>query len=141
MNDITAGLVVGALSGSRSMLGPSIAAGRRSPGLVSTGIRILAAGELIADKHPSIGNRTDPVPFAGRIISGAIAGAALSRRPQDRLSMAAAGAAGAIASTLLLFHLRREISRRYDVSNVSAGIAEDVLALAASTWLSRRLSR
>ena len=141
MNDITAGLAIGALSGSRSMLGPSIAAGRRSPGLIATGIRILAAGELVADKHPAIGDRTDPVPFAGRIISGAIAGASLARRPQDRLSMAVAGAAGAAAATLLLFHFRQQISRRYGVSNVSVGIAEDVLALSASTWLSRRLSR
>ena len=141
MNDLTAGVAIGALSGSRSMLGPSLAAGRRSPGLLATGVRILAAGELVADKHPAIGNRTDPMPFAGRIISGAIAAAALARRPQDRLSMAAAGAAGAIASTLLLFHLRQQMSRRYNVSNVGAGIAEDMLALSASAWLSRRLRR
>lgn len=144
MNDITASLAIGALSGSRSMLGPTLAADHRLPGVAAQMVRLLAAGELIADKHPSMGDRTDPVPFAGRIVTGAIAAATISGRRRGWLPLAAAGAAGAagaVASTLLLYHLRRELSRRYQVSNVTAGIVEDFVALAAATWVSRRLER
>lgn len=141
MNDITASLALGALSGSRSMLGPSVAADHRLPAMAARVVRLLAAGELIADKHPAMGARTDPVPFAGRIVTGAIAAASISRQQRSWLPMAAAGAAGAVASTLVLYHLRREISRRYGISNVTAGIVEDLVALSAATWVSRRLAR
>ncbi len=141
MNDLKISLALGALSGSRRMLGPSVAADHRLPGMAAQVVRMLAAGELIADKHPSMGARTDPIPFAGRIATGAIAAVAASRHHRSWLPIAAAGAAGAVASTLLLYHLRREISRRYGVSNVTAGIVEDLVALSAATWVSRRLAR
>lgn len=139
MNDITTSLALGALSGSRSMLGPSVAASYQSPGIAAHVVRALVAGELFADKHPSMGARIDLVPFAGRVITGAVAAAALSGRREGWLPRAAAGAAGAFASTLILYHLRRELTRRYRVSNLTAGLAEDVLALSAAAWLSRSL--
>lgn len=37
----------------------------------------LALGELVADKLPFIGNRTSPGPLFGRIVLGALSGAAL----------------------------------------------------------------
>ena len=141
MNDITTSLAIGALSGSRSMLGPSVAADHQVPGVAAQVMRMFAAGELIADKHPSIGSRTDPVPFAGRLVTGAVAAASISRGQGSWLPRAAAGAAGALASTLILYHLRRELSRRYQVSNVTAGIVEDLVALSAAAWVSRRLAR
>jgi uncharacterized membrane protein len=45
--------------------------------LTTYGFSALALGELIADKLPFIPNRTSPGPLFGRIVLGALSGAAL----------------------------------------------------------------
>src|SRR5688572_8762537 len=139
---------MGAVSGSRSLLGPAIAANTStSPlgGLLGTATRtaagpralaLLALGELIADKSPWIPARTEALPLAGRVISGAVTASACAR-PGKTLSAAVAGAAGALTGTYLFFHLRRLASARLGASNLACGLGEDALALATGIMVAR----
>jgi uncharacterized membrane protein len=99
---------------------------------------VLAAGEMIADKHPRMPARTDALPLAGRMFTGALT-AASHAAPSRRAEMAVAGALGGLCGTLLFFHLRRAIAARVG-PGVAAGVAEDVIAITVGMALSRRVT-
>ena len=134
---ITAG-AFGAVSGSRSMLGPALVARAvsSSPPLARI-LSYLAAGEMAADKLPTIPARTDTLPLFGRIVSGAIVGASVCSRRQ-RVACALTGAAGALVAAYALTAGRRIAAQR-QIPNAVAGAFEDVLALGAGLWLVRRV--
>jgi uncharacterized membrane protein len=86
-------LAIGFVAGLRSMTAPAaVAWGARLGWLRLSGtplaflgtapaayiLGVLMVAELVADKLPFTPSRTRPGPFAGRIISGALAGAALA---------------------------------------------------------------
>src|SRR5687768_1541634 len=60
----------------------------------------LAIGELINDKLPKTPSRKTLVPFAARIVTGALSGAALGAPGGALLGGLLAGALGALAGTL-----------------------------------------
>jgi uncharacterized membrane protein len=64
-------------------------------------LTLLAVGELVTDQLPSTPSRTVPVQFGGRIVVGAVAGAALGVPSHAWLMTALAGTVGAIAATLV----------------------------------------
>lgn len=140
-------LGLGAVAGMRSMMAPTLvsralgagAAARpdREPArsLASRTARrvlpLLAAGELVADKLPMTPDRTLPRSVAVRVLSGALAGAALAAsRRQSAGTTAVAGGAAALASTFAMLRLRTAVARRLAVPDVWVGLAEDGLALA-----------
>ena len=43
--------------------------------LVATGLKLMAAGEMVADKLPGMPDRTAPSVLLGRLLSGALVGA------------------------------------------------------------------
>jgi uncharacterized membrane protein len=133
---ITAG-AFGAVSGSRSMLGPALVARAASSSRLAPILSYLAAGEFAADKLPAIPARTDALPLFGRIVSGAIVGASVCSRRQ-RVACALTGAAGAIVAAYALTAARRVASQRR-IPNAIAGACEDALALGAGLWLMRRV--
>jgi uncharacterized membrane protein len=133
---ITAG-ALGAISGSRSMLAPALVARGASSSSVSRILSFLAAGEIAADKLPTIPARTQPLPLFGRVVSGAIVGASVCRG-RHRVACAMTGAAGAIAASYLLAAARGFATRRR-MPNAFAGAIEDALAIGAGTWLMRRV--
>ena len=125
---------IGALSGSRSMLGPAMVARRA---LSPTGRRLLALlalGEMVADKSAHIPARINALPLTGRLVTGALAAAAAGGR-RRRLRGALLGAAGALSAAYACYHLRRLAHSRFGVPNVIAGVAEDALALGAGALL------
>jgi uncharacterized membrane protein len=132
---ITAG-AFGAVSGSRSMLGPALVARAVSSSPLARILSYLAAGEIAADKLPAIPARTDTLPLFGRIVSGAIVGASVCSRRQ-RVACALTGAAGALVAAYALAAGRRVAAQRR-IPNAVAGAFEDVLALGAGLWLVRR---
>jgi uncharacterized membrane protein len=132
---ITAG-AFGAVSGSRSMLGPALVARPVSSSPLARILSYLAAGEIAADKLPAIPARTDTLPLFGRIVSGAIVGASVCSRRQ-RVACALTGAAGALVAAYALAAGRRVAAQRR-IPNAVAGAFEDVLALGAGLWLVRR---
>ena len=149
---LVAAATTGAISGSRSMLGPAFAArilsrpkhllDRENFARELLGSRPaqwllppLAAAEMAADKSSRIPARTEPLPLAGRLISGGLAGASLARPGQRALSTAL-GASGALATALTLSRLRRS-AKRANLSNPVAGLIEDAVALGAGILLLR----
>jgi uncharacterized membrane protein len=90
----------------------------------------LALGELIADKLPSTPNRTRPGPFAARILSGALSGAALTGATGGPLAAGAMlGGLGAVTGTLGGYTARRRLVPALGVPDQLVALAEDVVAV------------
>jgi len=92
-------LAIGTITGIRSMSGAAAVAARHG-GPIGRGVALLAAGEMAADKTAIVGDRTDPLPLAGRAIMGALLGGWIAREQHDSLLVGAVlGGATAIAAT------------------------------------------
>jgi uncharacterized membrane protein len=97
-------------------------------------LTVLAIGELINDKLPKTPNRKAPMPFAARIVTGALSGAALGAAKQGLLGGLLAGALGAIVGTLGGSEFRARLSRAFG-KDLPAAILEDVLAVGCAVWI------
>jgi uncharacterized membrane protein len=137
MNELALAAAIGALSGSRTMLGPAVVARQILPASANGLLSTMALGELVADKSARIGNRTDSLQLAGRVAMGAMAAAAQAGR-RHKIQSALAGAAGALAAAYGCFHVRRFATMRLGVPNVVAGLLEDTVALCAAARMLRR---
>lgn len=100
--------------------------------LVMAGTAALAAGELIGDKLASAPDRIIAPGIAARIVTGALAGAALAPRRQ-RNAAALLGAAVATGFAYLSFNARMRAMRRY--SQTATGLIEDSFMLGATALL------
>ena len=81
---------------------------------------------MMADKTSFVGNRTDPVPQAGRAVIGALVGGVIAR--QDRQSVwlgALIGGAAAVAAT----HIAYQWRTRLPLSPTAGGLLEDALVM------------
>jgi uncharacterized membrane protein len=138
---------LGAITGVRSLAGlATLTAGRGRTGAAAGESRLerlladpvasglvqwAAAGEMVADKLPAIPARTEPVPLAGRIGLGALAGLLVARRRAGpALAAALVGGAVAAASTVAVTGLRRRLAAR-GVPDLALGLAEDAAVGAA----------
>jgi uncharacterized membrane protein len=133
MQELLMAYGAGMVSGSRSMLGLTMAA--TSPTARALTIA-LAAAEMVADKSARIPARISPGPLAGRLVTGALAGAGCARNG-SRVPAALAGAAGAATGAHLLYHARRLATERLGVPPLVAALAEDALAIGSSLLLAR----
>ena len=99
---------------------------------------LAAAGEMAADKLPTIPARTSPPALMGRIASGALSGAVLAQaRREAVLPAALAGAAGAAASSFAMMALRQRVGEALGVPDVAVALAEDALAVGAGAAVVR----
>lgn len=103
-------------------------------------LSVLAVSEMAADKTPWIPSRISPPALVGRIISGALTGAAVAA-PHRRMSVGRAllGAAAAVASSFAFYELRRLMTRQWGIPNVVAGLMEDAVAVALGRRLLARI--
>ncbi len=109
------------------------------PGFLTSGLgrgllTAAAIGEMIGDKLPFVPSRLSPAPLVGRVVSGALGGAAIGR--QARLSPvagAACGAVGAAGGALAGYGGRTFLARWLKAPLWLSGVAEDALAV----WLGR----
>ncbi|MCR0980922.1 DUF4126 family protein [Roseomonas populi] len=92
----------------------------------------LAIGELIGDKLPSAPDRIIAPGIGARLVTGAVAGMALAPR-EKRGTAALLGAAGAVAASYITFDARIRSMRRH--GQVSTGLVEDAIMLAATLWI------
>ena len=122
-------VALGALTGMRSMAGVATLAGSHR-GATRAVMAVAAAAEMIADKTPWIGNRTDPLPLAGRVIIGAGIGMFVAHQNDD--STLLGGILGA-ATALAAAHLAYRIRKRSPLPSVASGLLEDSLVLAAAS--------
>ncbi len=137
---------LGVIAGMRSMTAPALVSGYlirtcsdelagsplewlASP--VSAGVfKWLAAGEMIADKLPSVPARTAPGPLIGRALTGALSGAAVCVSEGEGLAEGAAvGGLAAVASAFAFYHLRRRLTQSTPLPDAAVAAAEDALAL------------
>jgi uncharacterized membrane protein len=86
----------------------------------------LALAELVADKLPTTPSRKLPLPFGGRIVSGAFCAAALAGAAGS--TVIALGAAGAVAGTLAGAELRQRMAAALGADRPAA-LIEDAAAI------------
>ena len=84
---------------------------------------VLALGELVTDQLPITASRKVPVQFGGRIVSGALCGAAIGG-----VWGSLAGAAGAVAGTLGGHAARARLAAAFR-SDPPAAFLEDAVAI------------
>jgi uncharacterized membrane protein len=119
-------VALSAVTGMRSMAGVAALAFAH-PGVARSVMGVAAAGEMIADKTPWVGDRIDPLPLTGRVVMGAGVGVLIAvERKMNPLLGGLLGAATALITAHLAYHLRK----RLPLSPVAAGLLEDGLVVA-----------
>jgi uncharacterized membrane protein len=138
--------LIGVVAGLRTMTAPASVSWASSLGRLHLGgtwlaffgykwtpwiLSLLAVGELVADQLPSTPSRTAPLGFGGRIVTGALSGAAVGTSGGTMLSGAIAGIAGAVVGTLGGHAFRARLAAAFGRDRPAAFI-EDVIAIAAA---------
>ncbi len=145
-----------ALAGMRSMSAPALLAHllsrhptrnlRFSPlrvlqkPFVAGALKLAAAGEMVMDKLPNTPDRIAPPVLLGRLLSGALVGAAWYKARQGRAGTGAVlGSLVAGLATFVSYGLRVGISQRSGVPSAAVGVGEDALVLGCGAALLRGL--
>ena len=135
---LTDTLLLGALTGMRSMAGPAALALRRG-GFAARLASVFAAGEMAADKTPYVGDRTDALPLGGRALMGAAVGGYIAH--EDGGSVLMGAAVGAVAAVAMA-HIAYELRKRFPGSTAVGGFIEDAIVVATGAMHTRaRLAR
>lgn len=103
-------------------------------------LSVLAIGELINDKLPRTPSRKTPVPFAARVVMGALCGAALGASSQALIGGLLAGALGAVAGTLGGYEARTRVVKAIGGKDLPIALIEDAIAICGAVWIVTRLS-
>lgn len=89
-----------------------------------------AAGELLADKLPMTPSRIEPGPLGGRLVLGALAGAAVCREARrSAVAGALLGATGAAGGSFGAYHVRKWLGRATRLPDPVWAVVEDGLAV------------
>jgi uncharacterized membrane protein len=146
--------LIGVIAGLRTMMAPAAVSWAAALGWLELGgtplaflgytwtpwiLTALAAVELVTDQLPSTPSRTVPVQFGARLVSGALAGAAIGAASNLLIVGAIAGIAGAIVGTLggRMFRARLASAFRKDPP---AALIEDAVAILGAflvVWMAR----
>jgi uncharacterized membrane protein len=147
-------LVMGAITGLRSTAGPAAlsraASNGRIDGLedtlfaalgsprVSTALRMMEIGELIADKLPVAPSRTSPLPVLGRAAIGVFVGAALFASKGRRTATGGVlGAVSALTGAYAGERLRSLVAEKFGVPDLLLALLEDGIVLFGAARLLR----
>jgi uncharacterized membrane protein len=146
LSTYTKAACLGLIAGMRTMSAPALVSGMLtatcSDELVGTPLewfalpttaavfKLLAAGELIADKLPGVPARTEPGALIGRGVMGALSGSAVCVADgEGMVEGAVIGALSAVASAFAFYHLRRWLTEATPLPDSAVAVAEDALAL------------
>jgi uncharacterized membrane protein len=139
-------LLIGIVAGLRAMIAPAAVSWAAHFGWITLSgtplafldhpwarwiLLVLAIGELITDQLPFTPSRKVPVQFGARIVSGALAGAALTAAAGMLAVGAIAGAIGAVIGTLGGAAFRARLAAAFG-KDPPAAIIEDAVAIAAA---------
>lgn len=126
---LSAALLLGAASGMRTFTPEAVIAARggltKNPA-ARTAIIVAAAGELVGDKLPRTPNRIKPLPYIGRVASGAYCGLRAAG-PAGAVAAAAASAAATFGG----YRARGAAGKR--IPAVVGALIEDALAIGAAS--------
>lgn len=103
-------------------------------------LSLLAVGELINDKLPKTPSRKSPVPFAGRVLTGALCGAALGAPSQALIGGLLCGLLGAVAGTLGGYEIRTRVVKATGGKDLPIALIEDAVAICGALWIVSRVS-
>jgi uncharacterized membrane protein len=150
MSTYVLAFLIGVVAGLRSMTAPAVVSwGARLGwlqlentwlailGSASTPyiLSVLAIGELINDKLPKTPSRKTPVPFAGRVVMGALCGAALGAPSQALIGGLLAGALGGVAGTLGGYEFRARLVRAIGGNDLPIALLEDAVAICGAVLI------
>jgi uncharacterized membrane protein len=102
-------------------------------------VTVLAIGELINDPLPKTGSRKAPPQFIGRVLTGALSGAALGAGAGMLAGGLVAGALGAVAGTLGGYEFRVRLGRAFG-RDLPAALCEDAVAIGLAVLVVTRFS-
>lgn len=106
--------------------------------VTATLLKVVAVGEMVADKLPMTPDRIAPPVLLGRLLSGALVGAAWYKsRHGSAVGGGLLGGAVAVASTFVSYALRMGISKQLGAPVALVGVGEDALVLAGGSALLR----
>jgi len=106
--------------------------------MVANTLTLLALSEIVVDKLPSTPNRTKPAGIAFRCLSGALAGASISKATGGKVFAGALiGAGSALASTYISFLLRKTTVKGTGIIDPIIGAIEDALVIGAGVGLAQ----
>ena len=106
--------------------------------LVAKGLKLAAAGEMIMDKLPGTPDRIAPPALLGRLLSGALVGAALYKSRQGSSATGAVvGGISAVAASFISYALRKGISAQAQWPIAAVGVGEDAVVLSSGAALAR----
>jgi uncharacterized membrane protein len=132
---IARSVAVGAITGIRSTAGPAVLAWQRGGPSAAAGV-LMALGEMLTDKMPFVGDRTEPLPLTGRLVFAACAGGYVAR--QGRSSVLGGALLGA-GSALITAHLATRARKDLQVPTVAGGLIEDALVMGLSALVAGRV--
>jgi uncharacterized membrane protein len=99
-------------------------------------LTVMAGGELIGDKLPNAPDRTAPPILGGRIIAGALVGAATYKASGGKpLKGALLGSAAAVASTYGMLALRKYLGKATGLPDIVWGLTEDATTITSGLAL------
>jgi uncharacterized membrane protein len=140
--------LVGFVAGLRSMLAPAVVSWAARLGLLNVDrtyvalmdsritvavFTVLAVCELIVDKLPTTPSRKQPLPFAIRIMCGALVGATVGASGGKLIVGAILGAVGAVAGTVGGAAVRAKLAAALH-RDFPAAVVEDIAALAIAIF-------
>jgi uncharacterized membrane protein len=101
---------------------------------------LAALGEFVSDQLPKIGKRTAAGPLTGRILFGALSGAALCvAYGRPALYGALLGGIGAVGGAFAGYHIRAALVRHLGVTDILIAIPEDLVAIGLGLLLVSRM--
>jgi uncharacterized membrane protein len=99
---------------------------------VANVLKVMALGELVADKLPGTPDRVKPAVITVRCLSGALSGASIYKAIGERpVTGALLGATAALASTFGFYFLRKNTVRKTKIMDPIIGAIEDALVVGA----------
>ena len=147
-------LGIGLVTGLRSLTGPALVCwaahlgwlnleGSRLTFMESTvatyAFSTMALGELIADKLPFIPNRTSPGPLFGRVVLGALSGAALCvARGYSSVIGAIFGGVGGVIGAFVGYRARTGFVKTSRLPDWLMAVLEDLVAVGGGLLLVSR---
>src|SRR5229473_5568453 len=144
MSTYVLALLIGVIAGLRSMTAPAVVSWAARLGwlhLESTWLAflgfaatpyilsVLAIGELIADKLPKTPSRKAPPGFIGRVVTGALSGAALGVANHVLIGGLVAGVLGGVAGTLGGYEFRARLVKAIGGKDLPIALLEDAIAI------------
>ena len=130
-------IVLGAITGMRSMAGPAALAFPQG-GFLRAITGVLSAGELAADKTAVVGDRIDAIPLMGRAMMGALVGGVIASETDS--NMLVGGLVGATAAVVAA-HVAYRIRKNLPMSTVMGGLLEDAIVFGIGARYAQRRAR